>query len=138
VTGKTVVLAVDPGETRIGLALSDPERRFALPLAVVERRGDYLAEIAKVVVERQVGEIVVGLPRSLKMKETASTKRAREMARQIHQACGVEVHLLDERLSSVQAQRSLADAGHSRRSSKGKTDQVAATIILQNFLDGAR
>ncbi|MCU1417199.1 MAG: ruvX, partial [Schumannella sp.] len=97
-----------------------------------------VAELHALALELEPVEIVVGLPISLSGRDTASTTDAREFARALAQAVGVPVRLVDERLSTVTAQRNLREAGRRARGSRPVIDQAAAVIILQNALDFER
>lgn len=130
------ILAVDPGSVRIGLAISDADRMIALPLEVVPtaRDGSHLRRIADVVGERGINEIIVGLPRRLDGSEGPPAESARELAAQIADVTGVSVTLVDERLTTVAAERRLREAGVTK--TKKMIDSVAAAQLLQSHLDG--
>ena len=125
------VLCVDYGTVRIGLAVSDPLGATAQPLEVVSDIED-VVERAR---ELEVAEIVVGLPLRTSGEEGPEAEAAREFARDVEEASGIPVHLWDERLSSVQAERVMGGDSRKRR---GSVDKVAAAIVLQNFLDARR
>jgi len=125
------VLAVDPGERRVGLAVSDPLGITAQGLATFDRsRGNIVEHVRGLLREYDVECIVVGRPLSLSGVETESTRRAAALARELS-ALNVAVVLWDERLSSVEAQRILAGA----RAGKEAVDRIAAVLILQGYLD---
>jgi putative Holliday junction resolvase len=134
------VLAIDLGQVRLGLALSDPLGITAQPLGTVERSGSPRADLARVaalVAERHVTTVVVGLPLHLSGEEGVQAAHAREFAARLaaRLARDVEVRLWDERLTTVEAERMLiaADVRRSRR--KRIVDTIAAVLILQSFLD---
>jgi len=129
VTGR--VLCVDYGTVRIGLAVSDPLGATAQPLDVVSD-VESVVERAR---ELDVAEIVVGLPLRTSGQEGPEAGAAREFAREVEEATGITVHLWDERLSSVQAERVMGGDARKRR---GSVDKVAAAIVLQSFLDARR
>lgn len=137
-TEKGAVLGIDPGRKRIGLAISDPARRMALPLEVIRRTADgsHLKHIADLVAERGVGEIVVGLPISLDGSEGPSAEAARNLAGDIAETAGVPVVFVDERLTTVSATRRLREAGATK--TKGMVDSLAAAELLQLHLDAPR
>ena len=138
------VLAVDPGERRVGLALSDEDGLIAQPLATLTRRGDaqIAGEIAKVVREREVRTVLVGLALRMDGGEGERARRARSAMKAIVAAVGPGVAVLarDERLTSVAADRVLVEAGvrEKKRRAEGLTDRVAAALLLQTFLDEVR
>jgi putative holliday junction resolvase len=125
------VLGVDPGERRVGLAVSDPLGITAQGLATFDRaRGNIIEHVRGLVREYDVECIVVGRPLALSGAETDSTRRAEALARDLA-PLNVPVVMWDERLSSVEAQRILAGA----RAGKDAVDRIAAVLILQGYLD---
>lgn len=134
------VLAVDPGSRRVGLALSDESRRLASPLRTLE--AEPLATLSErlAAVAREVGavELVVGLPRNLDGGSGAAAASARALANELKISTRLPVSLLDERLSSVAAERHLVDQGVRRAKRKTLVDQLAATLILESFLQKKR
>lgn len=131
------VLGVDAGEVRIGVALSDPQGVIASPLTTVPAGPDAVAEIAALAREHGCARVVVGLPKGMSNRDTASTQMARRLAKDI-QVQGLDVALWDERLSSAQAERVLLGAGRRREQRRDERDRVAAAIILQAWLDAHR
>jgi putative Holliday junction resolvase len=126
------VLAIDPGERRVGLAVSDPLGITAQGLPTFDRKGgDLLAHIAMLVREYEVTRIVVGNPVSMSGREGESSARARALASELAARLSLAVELWDERLSSAEAHRVLAGS----KAEKGAVDRVAAVIILQGYLD---
>jgi len=127
------ILGVDPGERRMGLAVSDPLGITAQGLDTFDRRkdGDFMARLRDLVAEYEVERIVVGNPVSLSGREGEASARARLLADEIARGLGLPVELWDERLSSVEAQRTLAGA----RAGKKAVDRIAAVLILQGYLD---
>lgn len=132
------VLAIDPGTKRVGLAISDPSGKIALPLSVLESDGTLIAKIRELVVEQQVGEVIVGHPIALDGSKTRSSEEAETLARRLGARLEVPVKLYDERLSSVSARSAMRSGGASSREMRGKVDKVAAAMILQAYLDSDR
>jgi len=137
------VLAVDFGERRIGLALSDPTATLAQPFGTLERRAGKRPPIAKllaIIEENDVDRLVVGLPLALDASDTEWTTEVRRFAARLAGRSGRPVYLLDERLTSVMAERAVRSLGLPRheRERKERVDTAAATIILQTFLDRAK
>ena len=133
-----VRLGIDPGEARIGVARSDPSGMLATPVETVRRGSGDLRRLARLVRDAEAIEVVVGLPRSLAGRETASTEKARALAVALATTVApVPVRLVDERLTTVTAEAQLRDQrkGASRRQ---VIDQAAAMIILQQALDTER
>lgn len=137
-----VRVGIDVGTVRVGVAASDPSGVLASPVAVLRRstRSDAeMDEIAALVAERGAVEVVVGLPRSLRSGEGAAARGARDYAVGLAaRVAPVAVRLVDERLSTVQAQRDMHAAGRDVRSSRASIDAAAAVVILQSALDTER
>jgi putative Holliday junction resolvase len=133
-----VRIGIDVGKVRVGVARSDRDALLATPVATLARGADTVAELHALAIELEPVEIVVGLPLSLSGGDTASTTDAREFALAVARAVDVPVRLVDERLSTVTAQRNLRDAGRRAKGSRPIIDQAAAVIILQNALDFER
>jgi putative Holliday junction resolvase len=132
------VLALDLGQARIGLALSDPLRLTAQPLASLSRRAERsdLDELQRLVEDSDVSHVVVGLPLLLSGAEGSGAAGARRFADLLRQRLpAVEVELWDERLTTVQAERMLAGAGVRGQRRRKVVDAVAAVLILQGYLD---
>jgi len=137
-----VRLGVDVGTVRVGVARSDPSGILATPVETVPRDGSRatdLARIAALVVEFDVIEVVVGLPRSLAGERGAAAVAAHKYAVAIaRRVRPVPVRSVDERLSTVTAARSLREAGVKGRQHRPVVDQAAAVVILQSALDAER
>jgi putative Holliday junction resolvase len=126
------VLAIDPGERRVGLAVSDPLGITAQGLPTFDRRTGALTEhIEKLAREYEVVRIVVGNPLSLSGRESGASAQARRLADELRATLSLPVDLWDERLSSTEANRILAGS----RAEKGAADRIAAVLILQGYLD---
>ncbi|HET6462315.1 MAG TPA: Holliday junction resolvase RuvX [Candidatus Krumholzibacteria bacterium] len=126
------VLAIDPGERRVGLAVSDPLGITAQGLDTFDRRGgDLIAHIEVIAREYEITLIVVGNPVSMSGRESEGSALARALAGALHARLSLPVELWDERLSSAEAHRVLKGS----RVDKGTVDRVAAVIILQGYLD---
>lgn len=136
-----VLLGVDVGTARVGLAASDPHGLLAHPVDTLARdaaAGSDLERIAAEVRERRAVGVVVGLPRSLSGQEGLAARQAREYAGALQRRLEVPVRLWDERLTTVDAHRSLRSSGVPGRRQRGVVDQVAAVLILQAALDARR
>jgi putative Holliday junction resolvase len=140
--GMARVLGIDYGEARIGLALSDDLGLFGHPLETIHVvETEPLARIAEVVRQHDVRTVVVGLPLRLDGSEGTATRKVRSFARELAPLLpeGVALVECDERLSTVTAQERLAQTG--KRKAKGpqpNIDQLAAAVILQDYLDAQR
>lgn len=133
-----VRIGVDVGKARVGVARSDRDALLATPVETLIRDATTLDRLSALARELEPIEFVVGLPISLSGADTASTTDARDFARDLAATSGVPVRLVDERLSTVTAQRNLREAGRRAKGSRPVIDQVAAVIILQNALDFER
>jgi putative Holliday junction resolvase len=131
-------LAVDVGSVRIGLARSDPLGILATPVEAVLAGDGAAARVADIAREFEVVEIVVGLPIGLNGVEGQAANSARDWARNLTQYTEIPVVFVDERLSTVQAQRGLRDAGRSTKSSRAVIDSASAVVILQSYVDSNR
>ena len=135
-----VILAVDLGLARTGLAICDKMEMLASPLAQVnEKDMDVLSDkIANIVVARGVELIVVGLPKNMDGTEGASAENAKAFATLLKEKTGLIVKLQDERGTTITAHKYLNATNTRGKKRKNVVDSVAATIILQNFLDSRK
>jgi putative Holliday junction resolvase len=134
------VLGLDLGDTRIGVAISDPDRRLAVPLGTIHvgQPPGELKAISALVAENDASLVVVGHPLSLSGERGGRAAHAEEFADALRAILQVPVVLHDERLSTSEAERALRDAGARARDARRVVDRSAATVILQSFLDAAR
>lgn len=126
-------LGIDFGERRVGLAISDENARVATPLAILERSSDaqVIAEIFELVQREEVGHLVVGEPLDAEGRRGPAAERARRFARKLARSSPIGVSLADEALTSKEAARRLGRL----RPRRGRIDDVAAQILLQQVLD---
>lgn len=132
------MVGLDLGERRIGVAVSDSERTLATPVEVIERSGSADRDrlrLKEVVEEWEADTIVVGLPVSLDGGDGPAAVAARDEADALAKVVGVPVDLQDERFTTVEAQRYLTRQGQRGPRARKKIDMVAATLILQAWLD---
>ncbi|MGQ9682741.1 MAG: Holliday junction resolvase RuvX [Anaerolineae bacterium] len=133
------LLALDIGERRVGVAVSDPLGLWARPLTVIARRSreqDYRA-IAALVQEHAVDRVLVGHPLELDGTSGPQARRVERYAAGLAQYLSVPITLWDERLSTAEAERMLHDAGESSRQYRDRLDAVAAAVILDSYLKAA-
>jgi putative Holliday junction resolvase len=136
VAPERVFLGIDPGSRRVGVAVSDPKGKIALPLTVIDRETeDWIQRVGEIVAERGVDEIVVGLPVRLDGTEGSEAEASRAAAEELRSRLGVEVTMFDERLTTASATRSMRESGVTERRARGSVDRVAAALILQTYLD---
>ena len=133
----STILAFDFGERFIGVAVGNDETRMAHPLTTVESRNEVerFAQIGRLIEEWQPGRLVVGEPVSLDGARNVVTDRADRFARQLAGRFGLPVHRMDERLTSVEAERDLAAMGRGGRSDKMLVHPMAACLILEAYLN---
>lgn len=133
------ILGVDLGARRIGLAVSDPGGVIASPLGTIERSGDAQKDRTAIVdaaIEAEAVVVVVGLPKEMSGRMGPAAKAARAEVEALRSlAPSLRFELVDERMTTVIAQRSLIGAGVKRRDRKQKVDKVAAAVILQSYLE---
>ena len=133
------VLGLDLGDARIGVAISDAERKLAVPLGTVATGAPQdLKTIRKLVTENDVTAVVVGHPISMSGARGPRAAHAEEFAGALREFLKIPVELHDERLSTVEADRALREAGASGRQRKRAVDRSAAAVILQAWLDRHR
>ena len=134
-------MAVDYGERRIGLAISDPMGIIASPAGFIVRRAGKrppVAELIRRAVSLEARGFVIGLPLDQNGEDTARAIEVRRIAEELHRRTGLDVELVDERYTTAAAQRAIREMGGSTRHRKGDVDALAATILLQHALARAR
>lgn len=131
-------LALDVGSKRIGVAVSDELGLTAQPVMTLEtrrNRREDLRSLARLARRFGVIGIVVGRPLHLSGEVSPRTAKTEQFAAELGELCGLPIHLWDERLTTREAQQLLYESGRKRQQHKDVVDQVAATLILQSFLD---
>jgi putative Holliday junction resolvase len=132
------VLAIDYGERRVGLAISDPETSFVSGLPTPARRahqdGGLTAAIATLVEEREVQRILVGVPYSLDGSIGQAAERVLAFRDRLYLTTDVPVDEWDERLTTEAAKRRLEELGYSEKEMRGKLDQLSAVLMLEQYL----
>jgi putative Holliday junction resolvase len=133
-------MGLDIGEKRIGVALSDPDHILARGLRVVRRRSKEadMALMASLVEEHEVEKIIVGHPVRLDGRAGEQASRIESYAADLGTALGIPVVLWDESYSTRRAREAMIDAGRGRKERRKRLDAVAAAVILQDYMDGAR
>ena len=134
------IMALDIGETRVGVAVSDPGERVASPVCVLPA-SEVIAcakPFRRLLEDWEPELLLCGLPFTLAGEEGPQATRIREVANALSKACGVPHEFADERLSSQEAKRSLREKGLTEREMRGKIDMIAASLFLQAWLDARR
>jgi putative Holliday junction resolvase len=129
------VAALDFGLKRIGIALSDRDRKIALPLQTVDGGKQAVLQIAKALPMKEIDLILIGLPLLMDGKKGEMAEIVEKFAQKVEQELGVPTLLWDERLSSRQADAMLRETDSKRKQREEKKDMVAATLLLQSYLD---
>jgi putative Holliday junction resolvase len=131
-------LAIDFGERRVGIAVSDPSGQISMPLATIERQSDsqVIAELAKIASEKRIELMVVGEPRRLDGSVGEAARRAASFAEKLQLETGLPYLLVNESLTSREAERRLREAGIDPRKQPGRVDALAAQILLDEVLQG--
>ncbi|MGD0744894.1 MAG: Holliday junction resolvase RuvX [Verrucomicrobiota bacterium] len=132
------ILALDHGTRRIGVAVSDETKTIAQPLEYIpaEPFADFLARLKRLLGEKEVDLILIGLPRNLDGSYGAAAQKVESFIAVLKTAIAVPIRTWDERLTSAQANRILIQGGVRRAKRKEKVDKMAAAILLQSYLDG--
>lgn len=134
------LFAIDYGERRIGLAVSDPTGTIASPAGAIVRRAGKRPPIAEIIRRAESLEargFVIGLPLDGEGNETPRSIEVRAIAKEIERRTGLAVELLDERYTTAAALRAIRDMGGSTRGRKGDVDALAASVLLQQVLNRA-
>jgi putative Holliday junction resolvase len=130
-------LGLDIGDRRIGVALSDPEGILASPLTVINRRDEKLdiKAITDIVSQKQVGQIVVGLPLSMDGSLSRQAEKVQDFVQKLSEHIEIPVEYRDERLTTILAERLMQTVDTKKTGKKARHDAQAAAIILQGYLD---
>lgn len=134
------IMGLDFGSKTVGVAISDPLELTAQGIEIVRRKEENklrrtLARIEELIVEYEVEEIVLGLPKNMNNSEGDRVEKTKAFQEMIERRTGLQVNLWDERLTTVAADRAMMEAGIRRENRKDYVDMIAAVLILQGFLD---
>lgn len=131
------ILGLDVGDKYIGVSISDVTCTIASNLVTISRTSNEQAycEIEKILIENNIEKVVVGVPINMDGSETVMSKKIRKFAKKLTPKFGVEVIFQDERFTSIEAERTLIKSNVRRENRKKYIDQLAASIILQTYLD---
>jgi putative Holliday junction resolvase len=137
-SGYTRYMGLDYGSVRIGVSVSDPLKIIAQGLTTLRNDQASLERIVSIIHEQSVERIIIGNPLNLKGEMSSKAEEVGEFVKRLKMKTDVEIVMLDERFTSVMAQRSILAMGtkkKQRQNNKGKIDEVAAAILLQSYLD---
>ncbi len=131
-----IIMSVDYGDTRTGVAICDKKEILASPVSVITERyrPNLLKKLIEIIEDRKPELIVVGLPKNMDGTCGERCEKCTEFAQEIHEATGIEVDMWDERLTTVSAYRALNEADFHGRKTRQVIDAVAAVTILQDYL----
>ena len=135
---KLRTLGIDYGHKRLGVALSDPEGLIASPIAPILRNSATIDTIAALINEHSVGCVVLGLPLQLNGEEGSEAKNVRQFGEKLQANLNITIDYMDERMTTKEANRKLISGNVRRDKRKNIIDSIAASIILQTFLDQKR
>ncbi|MHC4267295.1 MAG: Holliday junction resolvase RuvX [Planctomycetota bacterium] len=131
------ILGIDYGGKRVGLAISSPVGHIAQGLSTIERMDgkDYFEELASIIKEKEVEQIIVGLPKNMNDTIGEKAEEVLEFVETIKSKFNLPVQTVDERLTTVRAHRAMTEAKMSKKGKKKRVDMIAAQLILQCYLD---
>ena len=131
------ILALDPGTVRIGVAVSDELQMIATPLEFIpaEPWADAVARMKELLAAKEIGLIIVGMPRNMDGSFGPAAEKSREFIKALQAETTILIRTWDERLTSKQASRMMSQAGRKAKDQKGRVDQAAAAVLLQSYLD---
>ena len=134
---KSRLIGIDPGKKRIGIAISDENKKVATPYTTIVKKdySSFLAQIKKIVQENAIKGIVIGNPINMDGSIGPKSQSSRSFVNNLSKEINIPILLWDERLTTVSAERSLLEADLSRKKRQQIIDKIAASIILQSFLD---
>ena len=130
------LLGIDYGDTRIGIAVSDPLKIISKPMTTLINDNEFLINLEKIIEDKDVEAIVVGYPIGMKGQKTPQTEKVDDFVAILKNKFDLDVIIIDERLSSVSATNSLIKQGIKTGHNKALIDDTSAAIILQEYLDG--
>lgn len=128
------ILALDVGDVRIGVAIASEIARLPHPLTTLQNNSSIAEALSQIVSQEQISKLVVGLPRNMAGEETAQTKKVRAFAEELADKLNLPLYFIDETLTSVEAENYLRARG--KVYTKADIDAAAATLILEEFLNG--
>ena len=128
------ILAIDYGDVRVGIAISDPMRIIASPFEVLKNDDDLINNICRIISEKSISFIIVGWPLNMNGEPTQQTHKVGAFIEKLSEATDLKIEKFDESLSTVDSENALIKADISRKKRKKVVDRVAASLILQEYL----
>ena len=132
------LIGLDWGTVRVGVAMTDEEQKMAFPLQQTFESAKAIQEIQKLLDEYEIEKVVIGLPLSLKGEETESSRLTKKFAEKIEDKLKIPVEFIDERFSSVASTQALHDQNIKEAEQRHIKDNVAAALLLQQFIDNKK
>jgi putative Holliday junction resolvase len=132
------IMGIDFGTVRVGIALTDPMQMIARPYQVLANDNRLFKNISKIIKEKNVSKIVLGLPVNISGEDTDKTREVRSFAETLKSKVKLPVYFYDERYTSAEANTLLEKMGYSARSGRKVIDKVAAAIILKSYLESVK
>ena len=131
------VLGIDYGEVRVGLSLSDLTQTIAQPFKTImyKNTNNLLIQLKEIIVENEVEKLVVGIPYNMKGEDTKQTLKVKEFISFLESNLSYDIELIDERLSSIEAEKTMHKMNIKTGHNKSDIDKIAASVILQEYLD---
>ena len=131
------ILGIDFGSVRVGLSLSDLTQTIAKPFDTIKYKNldDLLSQLKIIIDNNQVNKLVIGIPLNMKGQDTKQTLKVKEFVSFLKQNISIEIRLIDERLSSIEAEKAMRAMNIKTGHNKGRIDKIAASVILQEYLD---
>ena len=131
------ILGIDYGEVRVGLSLSDLTQTIAQPFKTImyKNTNNLLIQLKEIIVENEVERLVVGIPYNMKGEDTKQTLKVKEFISFLESNLSYDIELIDERLSSIEAEKTMHKMNIKTGHNKSDIDKIAASVILQEYLD---
>ncbi|SVC67434.1 uncharacterized protein METZ01_LOCUS320288 [marine metagenome] len=131
------IIGIDYGEVRVGISLSDLTQTIAKPFRTVSYKNldDLLTQLKEIIIENEVDKLVVGIPYNMKGEDTKQTLKVKEFISFLESNLSYDIALIDERLSSIEAEKTMHKMNIKTGHNKSDIDKIAASVILQEYLD---
>ena len=131
------ILGIDYGEVRVGLSLSDLTQTIAQPFKTIMYKNinNLLDQLKEIIIENEVEKLVVGIPYNMKGEDTKQTLKVKEFISFLESNLSYDIELIDERLSSIEAEKTMHKMNVKTGHNKSDIDKIAASVILQEYLD---
>ncbi len=131
------IIGIDYGEVRVGISLSDLTQTIAKPFRTISYKNfdDLLTQLKEIIIANEVDKLVVGIPYNMKGEDTKQTLKVKEFISFLESNLSYDIALIDERLSSIEAEKTMHKMNIKTGHNKSDIDKIAASVILQEYLD---